>query len=786
MAITLFGTPAATPADNGTNTGNPTVVTPPASMLAGDFVVLIGIRRASSGTLSISEAGGQTWTALTQQSGNTLQVRFFYCTFNGSWSADPSITMGATLCNSGFMLVFRPDANNSVVADVALASGTFTAPSTPFTVTQTGITIATNAFAIATWHNSSAITYGTLAGAGWSQTSLTAQYRNTSGSDQTAAIAYFIGTGATGDVSLNESAGTAGNKNMISFKELPNPDPNISQAVGVADSATVALSTGYDVNVSDAVNVAGQTPVLAVSTSAVNVSQAVAVGENLGGFYSEMAVVSEVVQLSVESGAFTINVSDAVGVAHTPTQVISDALIDLSQAVGVADTPTVNASGALIVDLSEPVGVGESTGQQISDATINLAEAIGAAEGTPVVSIETGTALEINLSQDVTVTEPPFFGSSIPEISASEAVTATDTATLAISAPQINVSQAVVVTEPTFIGQDIPQIEASEAVAVTDMPTVGVSGLPTLIANLSELVGVADGPPTLEVSTAEINASEPVAVGENINVNAGGLPTLIPSGLDNVSVTDTVGLLLSDALISITQTVTTTDSPAQEVSAPEINISQAISAVETPTVSVVALGTLTVSVTDSLACGENSLEIISDALIGLSQAIGVAETPTVSLGGLGMLDLTVSQTINLAETASNLISTAQITLSETVILSETPQADLLLAQAITQTVSLSETATVQLAALQVGVSQNLSLTETATLFLPELYLSITQPIAVAETGVPYWAGDLFILVGQTVHVQDIGDASFFGVVPGTPAGDLLGWRDLGMQDFRAL
>jgi hypothetical protein len=71
MAITYYGS-ASRPADNGTNTSNPTAVTPPGGMLAGDLVLMIAQRRASSGTLAISNAGGQSWTSETQQNPDQL------------------------------------------------------------------------------------------------------------------------------------------------------------------------------------------------------------------------------------------------------------------------------------------------------------------------------------------------------------------------------------------------------------------------------------------------------------------------------------------------------------------------------------------------------------------------------------------------------------------------------------------------------------------------------------------------------------------------------------------
>ena len=217
MTITLFGQ-ASTPADNGANVTNPTVVTPPGSMASGDLVLLFAHSRATSGTLSMSQAGGQSWTSLTQHNTTTCRRRIFWCIFNNTWSANPSVTIGTT-CNTVVMLVFRPTQGYAFSADQALTDAVVSAPGSPFTVTITGQTIASNSVCIAAWACIAANTWGTLAGAGWSKTGLTAQYRNTSGSDQTSSFAYFIGSGVTGNVSQNESAGTAGASSILSFKE---------------------------------------------------------------------------------------------------------------------------------------------------------------------------------------------------------------------------------------------------------------------------------------------------------------------------------------------------------------------------------------------------------------------------------------------------------------------------------------------------------------------------------------------------------------------------------------
>jgi len=224
MGITYFGS-ASTPADNGTNTANPTAVTPPGSMRAGDLVLMIAQARASSRTLAISSTGGQAWTSETQQNRTNCRIRLFWCRFNGTWSANPSVSMGSTNCNTVAMHVFRPSNTSSVwQIDVAQASGNFASPPAPNrTVTIPGITTITDgALVFAAWATADDNTWGSLTG-GWS-TPGSAQYRNTSGSDQSQTHAYQVMTtaGASGNVSKNQLTlgGDAGRYLIIAFKAV--------------------------------------------------------------------------------------------------------------------------------------------------------------------------------------------------------------------------------------------------------------------------------------------------------------------------------------------------------------------------------------------------------------------------------------------------------------------------------------------------------------------------------------------------------------------------------------
>jgi hypothetical protein len=226
MAITYFGS-ASNPDDNGKNNDNPTAVTPPVSMQAGDLVLMIAQARASSGTLAISNAGGQSWTSEAQQNQTNCRIRLFWCRFNGTWSANPSVSMGSTNNNTVVMHVFRPSNTSSVwQVDVAQVSGNYSAPSSPYTVTIPGITTITDgALVFAAWASTDENSWGSLT-AGWS-TPGSDQYRNRQGSansraSQTHAYNVMATAAASGDVSKNQAdgGGDPGAYLIIAFKAV--------------------------------------------------------------------------------------------------------------------------------------------------------------------------------------------------------------------------------------------------------------------------------------------------------------------------------------------------------------------------------------------------------------------------------------------------------------------------------------------------------------------------------------------------------------------------------------
>lgn len=251
MAITFFGV-ATTPADNSGSSVGPTVtITPPASMVDGDLVFVSAHYRASTATLSVSNAGGQTWNTLTQYNTTNIRAQGFWCRFNGTWSANPIFTVTSGTNNiDAQMLVFRPtSATRTWTFEAQLNDAAYGAPGSPFTVTITGrTTTAASTVTIAAWHSIDDNTWGTLSGTGWSKTSLGAQYRNNDTNDNSSTYAYYIATSAATavpNVSQNQATlgGDAGSTGLFTFAEtVVTATP--TGVAGTSASGSLGLSLG--------------------------------------------------------------------------------------------------------------------------------------------------------------------------------------------------------------------------------------------------------------------------------------------------------------------------------------------------------------------------------------------------------------------------------------------------------------------------------------------------------------------------------------------------------------
>ncbi len=216
---------ASNPADNGTLSGTTITCTPPASMQAGDLVILIGQIRSSSSDITMSADGGQNWQRVDLTIAATnISARVYWCRYNGAWDADPSMAFLAVTGNTVVMHVFRPSTStNTWALDQAGATAAYALPTNPFDVTRAGQTTVndkavTMVFFFSPDDNTWTEQTGGYTAAG------SAQYRNLSGSDQSMVGAYSIsataGT-ATGDATWRQATngGDAGAHAVITWYE---------------------------------------------------------------------------------------------------------------------------------------------------------------------------------------------------------------------------------------------------------------------------------------------------------------------------------------------------------------------------------------------------------------------------------------------------------------------------------------------------------------------------------------------------------------------------------------
>lgn len=222
---------ASNPADNGTLGAATVAVTPP-TMQTGDLVLMIAYVRNTTATMNISVTGGQTWSAEAAISNTNVGARLFWCKYNGTWAANPSVAFSNSTSTTVVMHVFRPTkASLRWAIEANRVETDFTAPASPFTVSIPGRTTRIpNSVTIAAWFTADDNTWGSLSGTGWTVTG-TAQYRNTNGTDISGTFAHNIKStaSATNNVSKNQATlgGDLGTAMIITFYEIGHNMPRM-------------------------------------------------------------------------------------------------------------------------------------------------------------------------------------------------------------------------------------------------------------------------------------------------------------------------------------------------------------------------------------------------------------------------------------------------------------------------------------------------------------------------------------------------------------------------------
>jgi hypothetical protein len=216
MAIGYFGQTRVPAVDDGANNGPTATVTPPASMVSGQFVFVWVFGRGQD-TITNTVDGGQSWTASANtQQGTVNTGRLFWCVFDGTWDADPVFDAGAIAAGVSAWMVVLDGADTTSPWDV-----------TPALTGQA----AAATFTEATWSTNTANAWAFVAGASSDNNTWTVDnsmvapsgsgnvyWRNSSGGDSSVLITRKAmgAAGAVGATVLTQA--TAGNDAGITWR----------------------------------------------------------------------------------------------------------------------------------------------------------------------------------------------------------------------------------------------------------------------------------------------------------------------------------------------------------------------------------------------------------------------------------------------------------------------------------------------------------------------------------------------------------------------------------------
>lgn len=255
MAITLFGA-ASTPVDDvaATEAGPSVTITPPASMTAGDLAVVYVQYRGTHSTLANfllpTTYGGQDWQYQVGSYGTNISFRQLWCRFNGTWSVDPIFsvtdevgTPTGTAAMTAVMLVFRPTSSSKhwQVREHNIGTDSTNA------ITITGYTPGVdNTVTVAAWGRADDVTFSNLSGTNWTQSGLSVQYRNTTGTDQACSFAYQIQStaAALNNVAQDESIAGLTRTIITTFCEMDLPSAGTAGTLAVVQSAEDSAELG--------------------------------------------------------------------------------------------------------------------------------------------------------------------------------------------------------------------------------------------------------------------------------------------------------------------------------------------------------------------------------------------------------------------------------------------------------------------------------------------------------------------------------------------------------------
>jgi len=625
-AIAYYGF-ASTPADDGTNSTDPTAVTPPESMTAGMLAILVAMERATDGggSLAISNSGGQTWTSLGTVGATNIGVRAWMCEFNGTWSANPSVDFAGTTHNSVYLIVFSPsDAAKTWAVDVSLAERDFASPSSPYNVSLAEITtLVNNALVLAGWFTPDDDTWA-LQTSGWANPTGVAQIRNNAGQDGSASFAFKVQAtaGGTGAVVNQEGdvAPDAGTGFLISFKET-SPVINFSMAI---NGVTVAAAIDGNISRSLASAING---IVAAGATDLNIQRPMSLVAN-----GQSAVANIDLSILVSFAS----VISAVVATNQPALNIARNLVAAINGVLTAGTPGLN--------IQRPLASAINT--QSATAAIDLSNLVSFASAISAVIASSQPAL--NVSRPLVATIGGI--SSTPDLS-------------------LPISRALNSAMATIVDTAIADLNILRPLSLQINGQSATSSIDLTIENLilfSTMIAAVISAATADLSVAR-NLSSSIAAASAASNPAASINRPLGASVAAISSSALADLQVQRALAAFMAGTAALDDSELKIERPLISSMNGISSVSSPAVLIQRLlsasmnGQTSLSDIDLTIQGMILFSMLIDAVSSLSAAQANIQRPISSqIGALSSLpnpDLSVLRPLSsAAQGISNLPS----------------------------------------------------------------------------------------------------------------------------------
>jgi hypothetical protein len=231
--------------------------------------------------------------------------------------------------------------------------------------------------------------------------------------------------------------------------------------------------------------------------------------------------------------------------------------------------PAAAGVGDLTINVSDNVEVSESVTVDASDPAVTAQD-----DATVTDSVTAEVTTDIGTQDDATVTDTTTVSVSDPAILSTDNTTVADSVNLSVSDLQIGVQDDATLTDSdtvTIVEVGAISIVAQDDATLTDSVTVSIS--PSILT--TDNITVSDSV-NMAVSDLQIGAQDDATITDSPTVTIGAAGEVTISVQDDATVTDTVILAASTAQITISDDATVTDSATVDIpteAALSVNIS---------------------------------------------------------------------------------------------------------------------------------------------------------------------------------------------------------------------